>query len=239
MGAATMAPGGLVGAELQRDRRALRPSRASGRRSASATPSGASAGGSRRGCASTASSDQRSPAPRGLQHEPRTLAGAQREAGRRGGPVGAHAAGSRRARSPSRRRRVNRASCGPRQVDPVVERGRSRTPGGTPCGSRPRPRTTSTAPHQRARLQPERHEVGDLGDPARAEEAGQQDRGVRQVELLAGARDRRRDAEAAPDVGVEDRGEEARARRSGLGQNQSMEPSPPTSAAVRRSPISP
>src|SRR5919204_62050 len=56
----------------------------------------------------------------------------------------------------------------------------------------------------------DRHEVDDLADPGRAEETGDEDVGVREVELLVRGPDvRRRDLEATADPLVQDRREDA------------------------------
>ena len=147
------------------------------------------------------------PAAARLQDEPGPLAGRQGEARRSGAVVGGHgqARGELGGRA-VRRREAREVGAG--QLEAVVQAGVAE--------GRPAPHAEVDgaahhvdAAHQRAGLELQRHEVGDLGDAAAAEEARHKGGGVRQVELLAGARDRGRDAEAAADVGVEDRREEA------------------------------
>ena len=86
---------------------------------------------------------------------------------------------------------------------------------------------------------PDGHEVLDLADARRGQEARDQDVRVREVELLDGADpERRRDAVAAAParsrIAPKTLGESNRGQ-----QYQSIVPSVPTSATVRRSPMTP
>ena len=106
------------------------------------------------------------------------------------------------------------------------------------------PRTHRTIRTSRCRsvatVPRDRHEVDDLADARLGHEPGDQDGGVGEVELLAGER---LDGRADPEVTAALAGPAAPPKMLGESnrgaQNQSMEPSVATSAAVWRSPIRP
>ena len=154
---------------------------------------------------------------------------------------------SPRSRAPPRR--PARASARACEDGAVLVHARSRAARGrSRSGARPRrgsacsPRTQRRGGQPLAVVEPrgDRHEVLHLADPVRRQEAGDQDVRVREVELLDRA-DRR--ARARPGSGrrfcrsriaAKTLGESKRGQ-----QYQSIVPSVPTSATVRRSPMTP
>jgi hypothetical protein len=88
-------------------------------------------------------------------------------------------------------------------------------------------------------LASDRHEIDDLSDTRLGHEAGDQDRGIREVDLLAGEDVHGRATRKCPPRSWSSSAPKTLGESNRGAQNQSMDPSTATSAAVWRSSIRP